>query len=104
MVKSNPEVEVIRVPTSRIEQRSATPNYVVEREIVAPRMSQPKTDMLSEFMYKVPNVVFSPTKVNVRGASPAKSESLLYSPFSGGGIETESRFSRHSSMKKGQHY
>lgn len=99
MVQSKP-------PTTRIERRSTTPNYVVEREIIAPKVisNEPRTNMLSEFMYKVPNIMFSPTKVNVRGASPAKSESLLYSPFSGGGIETESRFSRPSSMKKGQRY
>ena len=105
LVKSNPE-ELIhsKPPTTRLEPRSATPSYIIEREReIAPRIisGQPKTDMLSEFMYRVPNVVFSPSK-NIRGVSPAKSESLLYSPFSGGGVDTESRFSRPSSMKKGQ--
>lgn len=84
----------------RIESKNMTPNYVIEREgdiINIPR-NQPSTNLLSEFMYKVPKAVYSPSK-EPRKPSPAKSESLLYSPFTAGG-DNESRFSRMSSAKK----
>ena len=87
---------------SQIEaRRSATPSDpVYRREVRRESKSQPRTDLLSDFMYKVPNVMFSPSKVDKKMTSPTKSESLLYSPFSAGGIDTDARVSRPSSLKK----
>jgi len=92
---------VISVP--QIEpRRSVTPSDpVYKREVRRESKSQPRTDLLSDFMYRVPNVMYSPSKVDKKMTSPTKSESLLYSPFSaGGGLDTEPRASRPSSMKK----
>jgi len=87
---------------SQIEaRRSVTPSDpVYRREVRRESKSQPRTDLLSDFMYKVPNVMFSPSKVDKKMTSPTKSESLLYSPFSAGGIDTDARVSRPSSLKK----
>lgn len=89
------------------QPRSRTPPYNDDRERGPRRNSKSpagRTDMLSEFMYKLPNTVFSPPQdeINQRKQSPAKSESLLYSPFTGG--DNESRFSRLSSVKKSQNF
>ena len=86
----------------KVQTRSLTPTYAPDRgrDYSADTVHRPNTNYLSEFMYKFPQNT-SPTRNNQRTQSPAGSESLLYSPFTGG-ADNESRVTRPSVISKSQ--
>jgi len=101
VTRANPAEALFQKPATQAEPRSRSPSYMLQRErpLVKDLNGPPQTNFLAEFMYTGPKGNSSPEKAIARKNSPAKSESLLYSPFTAGG-DVDSRDSRLSSVKK----
>jgi len=95
---SKPDPDDIVYPkVNRVElKQSVMPEYLRSDRAFT---GAPKTDILSNFMYKIPPIGTTSQSqlMTNNNPSPIKSESLLYSPFT---HANDSRLSKISSVQK----